>query len=110
MRIWFEKIDRFIKIYDEIRYLVLFASERYNAIYHSIKYFISETSDITDSINHNFARIRIDSYISLSIEKIFIFHVIILIKSVVNKNKSKYHYNKFSEKGSYEDKSNTQCF
>ena len=33
LRIWFEKIDGFTKIYDEIRYLILFASERYNAIY-----------------------------------------------------------------------------
>ena len=41
-----------------------------------------------DSVNHNFRRIRIDSYNSLSIEKILTFHnVIILIKPVVNKNK-----------------------
>ena len=38
LRAWFEKIDRFIKIYDGIRYLVLFASERYNATYNRIKY------------------------------------------------------------------------
>ena len=30
--IWFEKIDGYIKIYDEIRYLVLFTPERYNAV------------------------------------------------------------------------------
>ena len=42
-----------------------------------------------NSINHNFARIRIDSYNSLHIEKLLTFHnVIILIKSVVNKNKN----------------------
>ena len=33
LRIWFEKINGFIKIYDGVRYLVLFASERYNTIY-----------------------------------------------------------------------------
>ena len=39
-------------------------------------------------MNHNFGKIRIDSYNSLPIEKILIFHnVIMLIKSVVNKNK-----------------------
>ena len=31
LRIWFKKIDGFIKIYDGIRYLILFALERYNA-------------------------------------------------------------------------------
>ena len=75
-----------------------------------IKYPISANNGITDSINHNFARIIIDSYDSLSIEKIFTFHnVAILIKSVVNKNKNEY-YSIFLEKGSYKDKSNTEYF
>ena len=92
-------------------YLVLFASERYNAIYNRIKYLISEKSGITDSINHNFARIRIDSFNYLPIEKIWTFqNIIILVKSVVNKNKNNYYCNMFLEKGSYEDKSNTQYF
>ena len=44
---------------------------------------------MTDSINRNFRKIRINSYNSLSIEKILTFHnIIILIKSVVNKNKN----------------------
>ena len=39
------------------------------------------------------------------------FHnVIILIKSVVNKNKNKYHYNRFLEKGLYKYKSYKQYF
>ena len=38
---------------------------------------------------------------SLPIEKIFTFHnVIILIKSVINKNSNVYYYNIFLEKGS----------
>ena len=53
---------------------------------------IREKSGITDSINHNFARIRIDSYNSSPIEKTLTFHVIILIKSVVNKNENNYYY------------------
>ena len=66
---------------------------------------------VTFSINHNFARIRIDSYNSLPIEKILTFHnVIILIKSVVSKNKNSYYYNIFLEKGSFENKSNTQYY
>ena len=111
LHIWLEKIDGFIKIYDRIIYFVLFASERYNAIYNRIKYLVSEKSGITDSINHNFARIRIDSFNYLPIEKIWTFqNVIILIKSVVNKNKNNYYCNMFLEKGSYEDKSNIQYF
>ena len=87
LHIWFNKIDEFIKIYDGIRYLVLFDPERYNAIHHRINYLISEKSAIRYSINHNFARIRIDSYNSLPIEKTLTFHnVIILNKSVINKN------------------------
>ena len=54
LRIWFEKIDGFIKIYDGIRYLVLFTSERYNAIYNRIAYLISEKSGITDIIDYKF--------------------------------------------------------
>ena len=39
------------------------------------------------------------------------FHnVIILTKSVVNKNKNIYYYNKFPEKGLYKHKSDTQYF
>ena len=95
MRIWLEKIDGFIKIYDKIRYLVLFALERYNAIDDRINYLISEKSGITYNINHNFARIRIDSCNSLPIEKALTFHVIIFIKSVVNNNEKNYYYYRF---------------
>ena len=59
-------VDVFVKIYDGIKYLLLFCSELYNAIYNRIRY---EKSDITDIINHNFARIRIDSYHFLPTEK-----------------------------------------
>ena len=104
--IWLEKINGFIKIYDGIRYLLLFGSKSYGAIYNRIRYLISKKSGITDIIYHNFARIRIDSYNSLSIEKTLTFHnVVLLIKSVVN-----CYYNVFLEKGSYEDKSNTYLF
>ena len=57
---------------------------------------MSEKSGVTDRINHSFTKIRIDSYNSLPIEKILTLHnIIILIKSVVNKNKSIYYYNIF---------------
>ena len=49
--------------------------------FNKIRYLISEKSGITDSINQNFGKIRIDSYNSLPIEKMLTFHgVIILIK------------------------------
>ena len=104
--IWFDKLDGFIKIDDEIRYLVLWKN---NETYVSIKYLLSEKSGITNSINHDFARIRIDSCNSLFIEKILTFHVRIRNKSVVNKTKNEYYCNIFVEKGSYK-KSNTQYF
>ena len=111
MRIWFNEIDGFIKIYDGIRYLALLSSGLHDAIYNRIRYLICEKSCITDSINHNFARIRIDSYNSLLIEKAMIFHnVITVIKSVVDKYENNYYYNIFLEKGSNKDTPNTQYF
>ena len=83
----------------------------FDKICDKIKYLISEKSGIVASINHNLGKIKIDSYNSLPIEKILTFHnVIILIKSVYNKNKNEYYYNIFSEKGSYKDKSDTRYF
>ena len=93
LRIRCDKIDGFIEIHNKIRYLVLF-DEWCDKICDRIKYIISKKSGITDSINHNFAIIRIDSYDSLLTGKILIFHnVIILIKSVVNKYKNTIIYN-----------------
>ena len=69
MHIRFDKIDAFIKIYDGIIYLVLL---EYSDIYDKIKYLRSGKSGITDNIDRNFARIRIDSYNYLHVEKILI--------------------------------------
>ena len=91
--------------------LVLFDYSYCDKICDKIKYLISEKSGITDSINNNFERIRIDSYDYSLIEKILTFHnVIILIKSVVNRNKNEYYYNIYLEKGSYKDKSDIEYF
>ena len=110
-RIWFDKIHGFIKIYDVARYLVILGPSWFDEICNSIKYVINEEKGITDSVNYNLAIIRLDSYSSLPIEKILTFHnVIILIKSVVNKNKSEHYYSMFLEKGSFKDKSNTRYF
>ena len=48
------------------------------------------------SFSHNYAKIRIDLYGSLPLEKRFTSHnVIILIKSVFNKNQNHYNYDIF---------------
>ena len=93
LSIMFDEIDGFIKIYDGIRYLELFGHLWYDEIYDRIRYRINKKSGITDSINNNFARIKIDSHNSLPIKKTLTFHnVTILIKSVVNKNENNYYY------------------
>ena len=93
----FSKIDGFIIALDgKINYLILFDHELFNKTCDRIKYLISKKSGITNNINHNFGKIRIDSYNFLPIKKILSFYnVIILITSVVNKNKNKYYYNIF---------------
>ena len=70
MRIKCDKIDAFIRVHDgEFRYLVLFDHGLFDKIFDEIKYLIGEKSGITDSINENVGKIRIDAYDFLSIEK-----------------------------------------
>ena len=108
----FNKIDIFIRVCGgEFRYFLLFDHGLLNKICGKVKYLISKKSGITDSINHTFGKIRIDSCYSLPTEKILTFHnVIILVKSVVNKNKNEYFYNIILEKVSYKDKYDTRYF
>ena len=61
LRIRFDKIDGFIKIYDGTRYLVLFGPERYYGINDWIKYTISKKIGVTYIISHNFSKIKVDS-------------------------------------------------
>ena len=105
LRIRFDKIDEFNIVLDgKIKHLILCNYGLFHKICDMIKYLISKKTGITNSVNHNFGKIRIDSYNSVPIKKILTFHnVIILIKSVVNRNKNKYYYNIFLEKGSYKD-------
>ena len=105
----FDKIDAFVKIYDGIRYLTLYDYEKYNVIYDRIRYLINKmvSEIVLMIILQESELIHITLYL---IDKILTCHVIILIKSVVSKNKYDYYYNKFLEKGLYKDKSNTQYF
>ena len=76
LRISFNKVNGMIKIYDGVRYLEV--SNLYNEVHDRINCRIynaifdrinCDKSDDKYSINHNFSRIRIDSYNSLSLEK-----------------------------------------
>ena len=49
----FDKIDRFIRIYDGTRYLILFGSEKYDSIYDKIRYLMSVKSGITHIVSLN---------------------------------------------------------
>ena len=78
-----------MRIYDGTRYVTLFGTKKYDAIYDRIRYLISPKSSITYIFSHYFAKIKGDSYNYLPIEKTLTLHnVIILIKSVLNKDKN----------------------
>ena len=82
----FHKIDGFVTVYDETRYLVLFGGEKHDFIYNRFRYFKGVKSGITYVIFHNYAKIKVDSYDFLPLERTLTFHnVIILIKSIFNK-------------------------
>ena len=81
LRIRFDKIDKFIRVFDGIRYLLSFEGEKYDFIYNRIRYFIGVKIDITHVISHNYAKIKVDSYNSLPLEKTLTLHnIAILIK------------------------------
>ena len=69
LRIRFDKIDGFIRIYDGTRYFTLIGSEKYDTICNRIRYLISLKHGITYIFSHYFAKIKVDSYDSLLIEK-----------------------------------------
>ena len=92
-----------LDIYDGTRYLVLFGAEKYDLIYNRIRYLIGVKSGITYVVSHINAKVKSDSYDSSPLEKTLTLHnVIILIKSVFNKDKNNYYYNVFLKKCSYQ--------
>ena len=98
LHIRFDKVDGFIRIYDGTTYLTLFGSEKYGPIYDRIKCLISLKSSITYAFSHYYTKIKVDSYDFLPVEKRLTLHsVIILIKSVLNKDKSHCYYKIFLE-------------
>ena len=84
----FDKMDGYNGIYDRSRYLLLFGDEKYDFIYIMIRYLIGGKSGITYVFSHNYAKVKVDSYDSLSLEKMLTFYdFVTLIKSVCNKDK-----------------------
>ena len=66
--------------------------EKYDFIYSRIRYLIKVKSGITHVISHNYAKLKVDSDDSSPLEKTMTFHnVIILVKSVFNKDKNNYY-------------------
>ena len=63
------KIDGITRIYDRTRYLTLFGTIKYDAFKDKIRYLITIKSCMTYTIFHCFAKIKVDSYDSLPIEK-----------------------------------------
>ena len=71
------------------RYLTLFGSEKYDVIQNRIKNLISLKSSIKFFFSHYYAKIKVDSYDFLPIEKRLTLHnVIIFIKPALNKDKN----------------------
>ena len=79
MRVRIDEMERFITIYDGTTYLKLFGYKKYDAIYNRIWYLIGLKHGIRYIFSHNFAKIKIDSYGSLSIEKRLTVHNVIII-------------------------------
>ena len=70
LRIRFDKIYGFIISLDgKIKHVMLFDYGLFNKICDKSKYLISKKKGVTNSINHNFGKIRIDSYNALPIKK-----------------------------------------
>ena len=84
------------------RYSTLFGSENYDVVYIRIRYLVSLKSGITYIFSPHFAKIEVDFYDSLATEKILTLHVIILIKSLLNKDENYYYFKTFSEKRLYQ--------
>ena len=100
----FNKVDGFIRDYDGTKYLVaLFGSGKYNPIFNRIRYFISLKSDILFVVCHDYGKIKIYSDDDLPLEEtLTMYHAVILIKSVFNKNHNQYYYKSFLEKCLYQ--------
>ena len=87
-----DKVDGFIRVSNRTICLALYGPEKYIAISNRIRYLIGVTSCIAYVFPNNYARIKVDSYDSLPLEETLTLHnVIILIKSLFNKDQNHYY-------------------
>ena len=61
LHVRFDKIDELIRVYDGVRYSVLFRNKKYDFIYNRIRYLIGVTNGIVYAISYNYAKIKLDS-------------------------------------------------
>ena len=61
LHVRFDKIDGFIRVYDGVRYSVLFGNEKHDFIYNRIRYLIGVKNGIAYVISYNYAKIKLDS-------------------------------------------------
>ena len=95
LHVRFDQIDGFIRVYNGTRYLELFGPQKYDAIYNRIRYLVNQNSGTTHINCRNYARIKIDSYDSLSLEETLTLYNIIILKcsyQLPKNNENKYLY------------------
>ena len=91
-------MDWFIRVYHGTRYLALFGLEKFDVISNRIRYLISQKVGIAYVFSHYYAKLKVNSYGPLPVEKKLTLHdVITLIKSVLNKDKNHYYHIIFSK-------------
>ena len=69
LRIRFDKIDEFIRVYDGARHLILLGDEKKYSICNKIRYLIQVKSGIKYVISYNYARIKVDLYDPLILDE-----------------------------------------
>ena len=105
----FNKVHEFIGVYDGTRYLRSLELGKCSEIFNRIRCFVRAKNGITYAFSRNYARIKVDSYDSLPLEKTLTFHnATIHIKSTLNKDRIHYNYKIFLEKDLYEIPKNNQ--
>ena len=83
--------------------MTLFGNKTNDAIFEKVRYLTCIKSGIKYVISHYFPKMKVDSYDSLPIEKnIDLAWYLILIKSVIYKDKNHYFYKMFLVKCSYQ--------
>ena len=83
--------------------MVLLGLRKYDAVYNKIRYLIGLKSGITYIFSLYYAKTKIDFYDFLPTGKILtLYNVIILMKSVLYKNKNHYYDKIFLEKCLYQ--------